>query len=156
MQKKNTVKRIPLETDKSEPWKRVSSLVAAAACGLILISGFFFAARQHFSSMEYGIKNSRLRKQADDLRAEKQRLLYTREVAISPNEIKRAAKKAGMFDSRPQTAPVAEMASVRRETKPSAAQESKPTIIKAGSPARVAPRIERTLQVVARNENPRK
>ncbi len=156
MQKKNTVKRIQLKTDKSEPSKRVSSLVAATACGLILISGFFFAARQHFSSMEYGIKNSRLRKQADDLRAEKQRLLYTREVAISPNEIKKAAKKAGMYDSQPQTAPVVEMASVKRENKPSATQESKPTIIKAGSAARVAPRVERTLQVIARNEKPQK
>ncbi|CAN5144661.1 hypothetical protein BH20ACI2_BH20ACI2_04540 [soil metagenome] len=156
MQKKNTVKRIQLKTDKSEPSKRVSSFVAATACGLILTSGFFFAARQHFSSMEYGIKNSRLRKQLDDLRAEKQRLIYTREVAISPNEIKRAAKKASMFDSRTQTAPAPEMASVRRENKPATTQESKPTVIKTGSAARVAPRIERTLQVVARNEKPQK
>src|SRR4051794_34065884 len=56
-------------------------------CGLVVISGFFFAARQHFSSMDYGMRNSRLRKQLDELAAEKRRLLLNREISLSPSEI---------------------------------------------------------------------
>lgn len=62
-------------------------------CGLLTVSGFFFAGRQHFSWMDYGMKNSRLRKQIDDLQAEKRRLLLARETSLAPDEIKKAAKK---------------------------------------------------------------
>jgi len=65
----------------------------------ILATGFFFAARQHFSSIDYGIKNSRLRKQLDDLETEKRRLLLAREVSLSPAEIKKAARKLGLAES---------------------------------------------------------
>lgn len=67
-------------------------------CGLILVVGFFFAARQHFSSIDYGIKNSRLRKQLDELEAEKRRLMLAREIAMTPSEIKKAAKKLGLIE----------------------------------------------------------
>jgi hypothetical protein len=60
-----------------------------------MILGFFFAARQHFSSIEYGIKNSRLRKQLDELEAEKRRLLLAKEVSMSPIELMKAARKIG-------------------------------------------------------------
>ena len=62
-------------------------------CSLIVVSGTFLAARQHFSFFYYSIRNSSLRKQIDELETEKRRLLLAREVALSPNEIKRAAKK---------------------------------------------------------------
>lgn len=65
--------------------------------GAILVVGFFFAAQQHFSSIDYGIKNSRLRKQIDELQAEKRRLLLAREVSLSPAEIKKAARKMGFM-----------------------------------------------------------
>ncbi len=45
------------------------------------------------------MKNSRLRKQVDDLETEKRRLLLAREVAQSPNEIKRAALKHNVSPS---------------------------------------------------------
>jgi hypothetical protein len=67
-------------------------------CTLLLVAGFFFAGRQHFSSMDYGMKNSRLRKQVDELQAEKRRLLLAREIAMSPSEIKKAVKKIGLTD----------------------------------------------------------
>jgi hypothetical protein len=63
-------------------------------CVLLLASGFFFAARQHFSSMDLGMKNSKLRKQIDELQAEKRRLLLAKETSLSPAELKKAAKKA--------------------------------------------------------------
>jgi len=64
-------------------------------CGTILVAGFFFATRQHFSTMDYGIKNSRLRKQMDELEAEKRRLFLNKEISLSPAELMKAAKKLG-------------------------------------------------------------
>ncbi|HEX8639485.1 MAG TPA: hypothetical protein VF692_15555 [Pyrinomonadaceae bacterium] len=75
------------------PWRYFMMTVL---CGLFLVVGFFFAARQHFSAIDYGIKNSRLRKQIDELETEKRQLMLAKEIALSPAEIKKAAKKMGL------------------------------------------------------------
>jgi hypothetical protein len=67
---------------------------AILACVTVLTCGFFFAAQQHFSSMDFGIKNNHLRKQINDLESEKRRLMLAREVSLSPAELKKAALKA--------------------------------------------------------------
>ncbi len=74
------------------PWKYC---LLTLVCGLILVVGFFFAARQHFASIDFSIKNSRLRKQIEDLEAGKRRLILAKEIALSPAEIKKAAQKIG-------------------------------------------------------------
>lgn len=74
------------------PWRYC---LLTLACGLILVVGFFFAARQHFSSIDISIKNSRLRKQIEELEAGKRRLILAKEIALSPAEIKKAAQKIG-------------------------------------------------------------
>ncbi len=80
----------------SIPWRyRVFTLI----CGLFLITGFFIAARQHFSSIDYSIKNSRLRRQLDELEADKRRLMLAKEIALSPAEIKKVAKKIGFTET---------------------------------------------------------
>ena len=71
---------------------------AATLCCAVLVAGFFFAARQHFSSMEYGLQNSRLRRELDELQAEKRRLLLNREVSLSPVELKKAIRRVGFVD----------------------------------------------------------
>ena len=69
-------------------------------CGSILVVGFFFAARQHFASVDYGIKNSKLRTQLDQLQAEKRRSLLAKEVSLSPAQIQKAAQRLGLtFDA---------------------------------------------------------
>ncbi len=65
-------------------------------CGGILVVGFFFAARQHFSAISLGMKNSELRKQRDELQTEERRLKVSREVAFSPSELEKAAKNIGL------------------------------------------------------------
>ncbi len=87
-----TAKKIKRESG-SIPWRYT---LLTLFCALFLVAGFFFAARQHFSSIEYGIKNSKLRKQLDELEGEKRRLILEKEIALSPAEIKKAAKKIGM------------------------------------------------------------
>src|SRR4029078_6038916 len=77
---------------------RWTTWVLIVICGLMFARGFFFAGRQHFSSMDYVMKNSRLRRQIDDLEAEKRRLLLAREVSLSPADIKKAVRKVGLVD----------------------------------------------------------
>ena len=75
------------------PWKYC---FLTLVCGLLLVAGFFWAARSHFASMDYGMKNAELRKQIEDLQSENRRLQLSREIALSPAEIKKAAKKLGL------------------------------------------------------------
>jgi hypothetical protein len=65
-------------------------------CGGILVVGFFFAARQHFSAISLGMKNSELRKQRDSLQTEQRSLKVSREVAFSPSELEKAARSIGL------------------------------------------------------------
>lgn len=68
-------------------------------CASVVATGFFFAARQHFTSMDFGIKNSKLREQLRNLEAEKRRLLLAREVASSPLALKKAARGLGLQET---------------------------------------------------------
>ena len=94
--KKNskTYKKITRERDPL-PWRYC---FLTLVCGVALAVGFFFAARQHFSSMDYGMKNSKLRKQKDELEAARRQLLLNKEISLSPGEIKKAAKKIGLTE----------------------------------------------------------
>ena len=71
-------------------------ILLTLTCGMILIVGFFFAARQHFSSIDYGIKNSKLKKQIEELETDKRQLTLAKEIALTPSEIKKAAQKIGL------------------------------------------------------------
>ena len=79
----------------SSPWRYC---LLTVVCCLILITGFFFAARQHFSAIEYGIKNAKLRQQRDELENIQRQLYLAKETALSPGEINKAAKKIGLQD----------------------------------------------------------
>lgn len=96
MRKRTTPKTRPSSISAREigplPW---SYVFVIAICGCILAAGFFLAARQHFMSMEIGMKNSKLRKQLEDLESENRRLLLAREVSLSPAEITKTARNLG-------------------------------------------------------------
>jgi hypothetical protein len=68
-------------------------------CAGVVAAGFFFAARQHFTSMDFSIKNSKLRDQIQNLETEKRRLILAREVAVSPMAIRKAANSLGLRDA---------------------------------------------------------
>ena len=105
-------------------WKLYSMMWLMSA---IIVSGFFFAARQHFLSWDYGMKNSRLRKQIDDLETEKRRLLLARENSSSPAEVKRSAKRLGLFETPVEVAARPEVASLIRPAGPESIVEAKVT-----------------------------
>ncbi|MBK6724599.1 MAG: hypothetical protein IPO41_02305 [Acidobacteria bacterium] len=134
--------------------KRWRTYLLMGVCLTLLVSGFFFAGRQHFSSMDYGMKNSKLRNEIIKLEAEKLRLVHTREVALSPGEIRKAAKKAGIIGTSDST-PVAQIASMTKEkaapVAPNASSDSKPLIIKT---AVVAPAKSDVQTAVLKTEKP--
>ena len=147
MIKRNQSKAETARAKQQNDSKRWRTYALMAVCLLLLVSGFFFAGRQHFSSMDYGMKNSRLRKQVDELQADKRRLMLAREVSLSPNEIKKAAKKAGMVDTVAAEVEVAQAAPVTKEkaTPLAPASEVKSMIIKTAAVTAVAPMRVATL-----------
>lgn len=126
---RKTIARKPNKSEKIRrekdpiPWRYC---LTTLACGLFLVAGFFGAARQHFSSIDYGIKNSNLRKQVEELEAENRRLLLSKEIALSPGEIKKFAKGFGMVEL---SASNMEMFSTREE-KPLKEKSVKPLVEK--------------------------
>ncbi|HKP67840.1 MAG TPA: hypothetical protein VJV05_01070 [Pyrinomonadaceae bacterium] len=89
-----------------------SFVLLVILCACFVAAGFFFAARQHFTAMEYSMKNSKLRDQIRSLENEKRRLELAREVAVSPTAIRKAARGIGMSES---SEPSAVLASVKPE-----------------------------------------
>lgn len=99
MRKRNTPRAHPTNISPREtgplPW---GYFVVIVICGCVLAAGFFLAARQHFTSMDLGMKNSKLRKQLEDLESENRRLLLAREISLSPSEITRTARSLGFIE----------------------------------------------------------
>ena len=84
-----------------------SFMLLVILCACVVAAGFFFAARQHFTAMEYSIKNSKLREQLQSLDTEKRRLELAREVALSPSSIRKAARGLGLREGAETTAVLA-------------------------------------------------
>jgi len=156
-QMRNKRAKAKRQPDGSTRWRTYSLMFV---CALTLVSGFFFAARQHFASMDTGMKNSRLRKQVDELEAEKRRLLLAREVSLSPAEIKKAAKKTGLLGQSGNAGEIAQVVSTTKDKAlPPPVSETKSMIVKtaAVSPVRPADVVRTTAAVsYPRAEKPAK
>ncbi len=77
------------------PWKFT---LATLLSGAVLVAGFLLAAKNHFTSIDYCIKNSELKKQLSELETEKRRLMLARETVLAPGEIKKAARRLGLVE----------------------------------------------------------
>ena len=97
--KKTNTKKGAKREHETLSWKFT---LLTIVCILFLVVGFFGAARQHFASIDFGIKNSKLRRQIDNLKQEKRRLLLDKEVALSPFEMKKSAQKIGFRERSPE------------------------------------------------------
>lgn len=108
-------------------------------CACLMAAGFFFAARQHFNTVEFGMKNSALRKRVDELQAEKRRLTLAREVSLSPASIRKAARGLGLKERSIETA----VAIVAATTPPKTQKPKSPLIaIAATRPPEVVKAVE--------------
>lgn len=99
MKKRNLPKSEKTQRPRRErepiPWRYGLLMLT---CGLIIVGGFFYAGKTHFSAVDYGMKNAKLRDQKEELEAEQRRFKLAREIALSPAEIKKAARKLGFQD----------------------------------------------------------
>ncbi len=89
IQDRRDISQLP---NRTLPW---GYLALTIFCAALIATGFFFAGLQHFQTIDLGIKNADLREEEEELRAEKRRLIFTREIALSPHEIARTAKRLG-------------------------------------------------------------
>jgi hypothetical protein len=76
--------------------RALSRLALLLFSGLILASGFVFAAQQHFAAIEYGYKTEDLRRERERLLEEKQQLLLKREQAFAPARLALEARELGL------------------------------------------------------------
>lgn len=125
------------------PWRYC---LLTLICGVFLVGGFFLAARSHFSSIDFGIKNSGLRKQIEDLGSEKRRLTLLKEIALSPAEIKKAAKKIGLTEmtaSSFETVRPGDEKTEKTVTAKNSDQKSKPTAAEKSTEPKTADKISK-------------
>ncbi len=76
--------------------RALSRLALLLFCGLVLATGFVFAAQQHFAAVEYGYKSESLRLERDKLLEEKQQLLLKKEQAFAPARLASQARELGL------------------------------------------------------------
>src|SRR5881296_256815 len=79
----------------------IRKLVALLVCGLVLSSGFVYAAREHFAALQLGYQSENLRRERQQLLEDQRRLLLEREEAASPLKLERAARRLGMQSVQP-------------------------------------------------------
>jgi hypothetical protein len=76
--------------------RALSRLALLLFCGLVLASGFVFAAQQHFAAISYGYKSESLRRERERLLEEKQHLLLKKEQAFAPARLATQARELGL------------------------------------------------------------
>ncbi len=76
--------------------RALSRLALLLICGLVLASGFVFAAQQHFAAVQYGYMSEGLRLQRDKLLAEQQNLKLQIEKEYAPARLGMNARELGL------------------------------------------------------------
>jgi hypothetical protein len=95
------MRRVPLKqfnhhVRRERDRRAFSQLLGLLGCGALLAGGFIYAAQQHFIAVDYGYKNEELRREQRRLLEEQRRLLLTREQAVTPDQLERAARTLGL------------------------------------------------------------
>jgi hypothetical protein len=154
MKRNMTVRSTRSRRSRQNEPARFRTYALMLVCGLMLVTGLFFAARHHFASMDYGMRNSRLRKQVEELEAEKRRLILAREVSLSPSEIKKAARKTGLTDPAAAAALVTQVStSTKQKALPPSASQSRDLVIKTSAVSSAVAKVD---NAYAKTEKPAK
>ena len=97
MATRNQIKERSIEKVRRErapvPWQYC---LIGLLCAVILAFGFFFAAKQHFSSIDLSMKNSKMRETKEKLEADQRKLKAEREGVSSEAAIEKAGLKMGL------------------------------------------------------------
>ena len=76
--------------------RALSRLAVLLFCGLVLASGFLFAARQHFAAVQFGYQSELLRTERARLVEEQQYLLLKKQQAYAPARLQSEALGLGL------------------------------------------------------------
>lgn len=76
--------------------RALSRLALLLLCGLVLASGFVFAAQQHFAAVDYGYRSEELRRERERLVAQQQQLMLKKEQAFAPAKLATQALELGL------------------------------------------------------------
>lgn len=120
------VKRRRTSTKDQNAAGSIRVWLAVGMCLAIVIAGLFFAATQHFTSIDYNMRNGRLRKQVDELESERRRLIAAKENSASPAELLRTARKLSLIAEPAATAIVDRPADPARPVLSAAAARPRP------------------------------
>lgn len=95
------MKRVPSKQrnskiHRSRDVRALSRLALMLLCGLVLASGFVFAAQQHFEALDFGYKSEGLRLEREKLLDEKQQLMLKKEQAFAPARLATQARELGL------------------------------------------------------------
>lgn len=74
----------------------LSRLALLLFSGVVLASGFVFAAKQHFAAVQYGYQSEDLRREKTHLLEEQRRLLLEKERVSSPARLEPVARQLGL------------------------------------------------------------
>ncbi|HEV2883774.1 MAG TPA: hypothetical protein VGW36_02890 [Pyrinomonadaceae bacterium] len=95
------MKRVPSKQRNSKihhdrDQRALSRLALLLICGLILASGFVFAAQQHFAAVQFGYQSEGLRNERERLLQERQHLMLKKEQAFAPARLEVQARELGL------------------------------------------------------------
>jgi hypothetical protein len=95
------MRRVPSKQQNSKihrdrDLRALSRLGLLLVCGLVLASGFVFAAQQHFAAVDFGYKSEGLRRERERLLEEQQNLLLKKEQAFAPARLAIQARELGL------------------------------------------------------------
>ena len=76
--------------------RALSRLALLLFCGLVLASGFLFAARQHFAAVQYGYQSESLRHERAKLLEEQEQLRLKKAQAYAPARLQSAGLELGL------------------------------------------------------------
>lgn len=80
--------------------RAVARQAVLLVCGFALACGFAYAAHQHFSAVRFGYQSEALRREREQLLAERQRLLHELEAERSPARLETEARQLGLQPTR--------------------------------------------------------
>lgn len=99
------------ETDRST----LVRLGALFVCGLVLTIGFVHAAAQHTTAVQHGYKSETLRRERDELIAERRRLMLALAEAQTPARLEEAARTIGLEPARARQLDLSAIADVAKD-----------------------------------------
>lgn len=92
----NSTRKIKNEIRHERDGRHLSQCIIAVIGGIFIACGFAFAAQQHFNAVQCSARNVEMQRERERLKTEHKRLIFEREMATSPAQLEKRARKIGL------------------------------------------------------------